>query len=79
MDNKTTPPKVYIATNLNNARNEKNYTTKKEVENNLQWQKESAIVELFHIVEIEHLKIYLSTSQKMINIVMLICPRALQW
>jgi hypothetical protein len=53
MDNKTAPSKVYIATNLNNAGNEENYTTKKEIENNLQWGKESTIVEFFHIVEVD--------------------------
>jgi hypothetical protein len=37
MDNKTKPSKVYIAANVSNVGNEKYYTTKKEVENNLQW------------------------------------------
>jgi hypothetical protein len=53
MDSKTTPSKVYIPTNLNNARNEENYIIKEEIENNLQWGKEFAIVELLHIVEID--------------------------
>jgi len=53
MGRKTTPSKVYIATNLNNARSEENYTTKEEVENNLPWGEEFAIVELFHIIEID--------------------------
>jgi hypothetical protein len=53
MDSKTTPSKIYIPTNPNNARNEENYIIKEEVENNLQWGKESAIVELLHIVEID--------------------------
>jgi hypothetical protein len=39
MENKTRPSKVYIATNVSNVRNEKNYTTEKEIENNLQWEK----------------------------------------
>ncbi len=39
MENKTRPSKVYIAANVSNVRNEKNYTTKKEIENNLQWEK----------------------------------------
>jgi hypothetical protein len=53
MDRKTTRSKVYIAANLNNARSEKNYTTKEEVENNLPWGEEPTIVEFFHIIEID--------------------------
>jgi hypothetical protein len=34
MDNKTKTLKVYIVANMNNARNENNYTTMEEVENN---------------------------------------------
>jgi hypothetical protein len=37
MDNKSRPLKVYITTNLNNAHNEKDYTTKDKSENNPQW------------------------------------------
>jgi hypothetical protein len=39
MDNKTRPSKVYIVANVSNVRNEEDYKTKKEVENNLQWGK----------------------------------------
>jgi hypothetical protein len=38
--------------NLNNARNEKDYTIKEEVEINPQWEKESIVVKLFYIIEI---------------------------
>jgi len=34
MDNKTKTLKAYIVANMNNARNENNYTTMEEVENN---------------------------------------------
>jgi hypothetical protein len=34
MDNKTRPLKVYTKLNLNNARSEKEYTSKNEAENN---------------------------------------------
>jgi len=37
MDNKIRPLEIYITTNLNNAKNEKEYTTKDEAENNPQW------------------------------------------
>ncbi len=53
MDNKTKPLKVYTITNMNNARNENDYTTKEEVENNSQWGEESIITKVFHIVEID--------------------------
>jgi hypothetical protein len=36
MDNKTKPLEVYIATNVNNVRNENNYTIKEETKNNPQ-------------------------------------------
>jgi len=39
MDNKTRPSKIYIVANVSNVGNEKDYKTKKEVENNLQWGK----------------------------------------
>jgi hypothetical protein len=50
MDNKTKPLKVYIATNVNNARSEEYYTTKEEVENNLQSGEKSTTTEL-HITK----------------------------
>jgi hypothetical protein len=53
MDNKTRPSEVYTAINLNNAGSEEEYTIGKEVENNLQWGKESTTIELFHIVEMD--------------------------
>jgi hypothetical protein len=63
MDNKTRPSKVYIELNLNNVRNEEEYTTENEAENNPQWGEESIITKLLHIVEThQHLKIHLSTS-----------------
>jgi hypothetical protein len=37
MDNKTKLSKVYIATNMSNAGNEKDYTIEKEAENNPPW------------------------------------------
>jgi hypothetical protein len=37
MDGKTLPLEIYIITNMNNARSEKNYTTENKVENNQQW------------------------------------------
>jgi hypothetical protein len=43
MDNKIEPSKVYTIANINNARSEKNYTKKEEVENNSQWGKEFTI------------------------------------
>jgi len=52
MDNDIRPLEVYIvAININNARNEKDYTTKEEVENNQQSKEDFAIVELLHIGE----------------------------
>jgi hypothetical protein len=40
MDSNIRPSKVYNATiNINNAKSEKNYKTKEEVENNQQWGK----------------------------------------
>ncbi len=54
MHNKTKPLKVYTIANMNNARNENNYTTKEEVENNSQWGEESTITEVFHIAKTYH-------------------------
>jgi len=34
MDNKTKPLEVYIATNMSNVKNEKNYIIEEEVKNN---------------------------------------------
>jgi hypothetical protein len=45
MDNKTRPSEVYIELNLNNARSEKEYTTKNEAKNNPQWGEESVTTE----------------------------------
>jgi hypothetical protein len=39
MDNKIRPIKVYTTTNMNNVRNEEDYTIKEEVENNPRWGK----------------------------------------
>jgi hypothetical protein len=50
MDSNTRPSKVYtIATNINNAKIEEDYTTKEEGENNQQWGEDFAIAKLFHI------------------------------
>ncbi len=50
MDNKTRPSEVHtIATNINNAKSEEDYTTKEEAKNNQQWGEDFVIVELFHI------------------------------
>jgi len=43
------PLKVYIAANVNNVGNEKNYTTEKEAKNNLEWC--IIIMELLHITK----------------------------
>ncbi len=64
----TTPLGVYIATNMRNARIEKDYSTKEEVENNPQWREESTIKELLHIFKIDQhprfddLPIYMSQN-----------------
>jgi hypothetical protein len=53
---------------MNNARNEKDYTTKEEAKNNPQWGEESTTTKLLHIVEIdqhprlEDLPIYMSQN-----------------
>jgi hypothetical protein len=68
MDNKTKPLDVYIATNMRNARSEKDYSTKEEAKNNHQWGEESTIKELLHIVKIDQhprfndLPIYMSQN-----------------
>jgi hypothetical protein len=56
MDSKTRPLEVYtIASNINNAKSEEDYTTEEEVENNQQWGEDFVVVELFHIGEtIQH-------------------------
>jgi hypothetical protein len=51
MGNKTKPSKVYITTNVNNVRNEKDYTIEQEVENNPQWGEESIVADLFYIIK----------------------------
>jgi hypothetical protein len=48
MDNKIRPSKVYIVMNLNNARNEEEYTIENEAENNPQWGEESIVAQNFH-------------------------------
>jgi hypothetical protein len=53
MDNKTRPSKVYTIVNLNNVGNEEEYTIGNEVENNLQWGKESTNTELLHITKMD--------------------------
>jgi hypothetical protein len=51
MDNKIRPLKVYTVANLKNARSEKNYTTKEEVENNPQRGKEFATTKFLYITK----------------------------
>jgi hypothetical protein len=51
MGNKIKPSKVYTTTNVSNVGNEKDYTTKQQVENNPQWGEESIIAQLFHIIK----------------------------
>jgi len=53
MDNKIRPLEVYSIINLNNARNEEEYTIENEAENNPQWGEEFIAIELLHIVEID--------------------------
>ncbi len=43
MYGKTRPLQIYITTNMNNARSEKDYTIEEEVENNQQWGKKIII------------------------------------
>jgi hypothetical protein len=43
MDGKTRPLQIYITTNMNNARSEKDYTTEEEIENNQQWGEKNII------------------------------------
>jgi hypothetical protein len=73
MDNKIRPSRVYIVANVSNVRNEEDYTTKKEVENNLQWGK-ILLLQNFSIqlknINIQDLKIYLSIGHKMTNATM---------
>lgn len=55
MDGKTQPSKVYIATNMNNVRSEKDYTTQEEDQNNQQWGEEFVVAKLLHIAKtIQH-------------------------
>jgi hypothetical protein len=51
IDNKIRPSKVYIATNLNNGRNEKDYIIEDEVKNNPQWGEGFVIIKLMHAIE----------------------------
>jgi hypothetical protein len=48
MDNKIRPSKIYIVANMNNVRNEKNYTTKEEAENNPQWGENFVVTKFLH-------------------------------
>ncbi len=47
MDNKTRPSNVYTAINLNNAKNEKEYTIENEIENNPQWGERNLLQQNF--------------------------------
>jgi hypothetical protein len=53
MDNKIRPLEVYSTINLNNARNEEEYTIENEAENNPQWGEEFVVIELLHIAKID--------------------------
>jgi len=50
MERKIRPSKVYtIAININNAKNEEDYTIEEEIQNNQHWGEDSAIVKFFHM------------------------------